>query len=527
MDNDVLGQLQPRPAGVTVGVSGNALSTWGPALVALSICIAGALFISWPVVIAAVRVWYNSRTFNHCFLVPFIAAFMIWERRGEIAELTPRPILWPALLVAVFGVAGFVGGLLSILELEQFALISTLLGFALCILGWQVCKTIVYPLLYLFFLVPSGEFLVPWLQDVTGAFAVKGLQLSGVPVYSDGVFLTVPTGIFEVAEACAGLRFLIASVAFGALFAYLVYRRWWSRAGFILLSIVIPIIANGIRAYGIVMIAYLSDNRLAAGVDHIVYGWVFFVAVLLVMTWIGFALRDPERDDDPVHLPVPVTSTLRRAPRSVVLVAMVAFAAAAVGPAAGRTIEQAARQPRPVALAPPAAIGDWRLANARDGSWRPVFPGADGEINAGYDGPAGHATLYVAYYSEQRYGAKVVSTANRFEDNADWRRISAGSSRTVIAGQTYPVDTEALISARGARRLVWTLYWVDGRLTGSPTVAKMLGARAQLFGGNRGAAVVAVASDYTDSPADAARRIDDFLKHFNPASVLSAGAAGG
>jgi exosortase len=74
------------------------------------------------------------------------------------------------------------------------------------------------PLLYLFFLVPSGEFLVPKLQEFTASLAIGGLQIVGVPVYSDGIFIQIPEGAFVVAEACAGLRFLVASIAYGAIF---------------------------------------------------------------------------------------------------------------------------------------------------------------------------------------------------------------------------------------------------------------------------------------------------------------------
>ncbi len=145
----------------------------------------------------------------------------------------------------------------------------------LSVVGWRIFRAMLFPMLYLFFMVPTGEFLVPRLQDFTASFVVLGLQLVNIPVFLDGVFIRIPNGLFEVAEACAGLRFLIANVAFGFLFANLMYRGWRKRIIFVALSFIVPIFANGLRAFGIVMIAHLSDNKLAAGVDHIVYGWGF------------------------------------------------------------------------------------------------------------------------------------------------------------------------------------------------------------------------------------------------------------
>src|SRR6202035_267630 len=104
-------------------------------------------------------------------------------------------------------------------------------------LGLNAYRRLLAPLLYLYFLVPTGEFLVPILQDFTASAAVHGLTLVGVPVFSDGVLIEVSAGRFVVAEECAGLRFLIASVAFGVFFAVITYQSHWRRIAFIALSI--------------------------------------------------------------------------------------------------------------------------------------------------------------------------------------------------------------------------------------------------------------------------------------------------
>src|SRR6185369_4407333 len=91
----------------------------------------------------------------------------------------------------------------------------------------------------------------------------------------------------------------IASITVGALFAYLSYQKPWKRILFVVLSVIVPIIANGMRAYMIVMIAHLSDMKLALGIDHLIYGWLFFGIVMLLLFWIGSFWRDPEPADSP------------------------------------------------------------------------------------------------------------------------------------------------------------------------------------------------------------------------------------
>src|SRR5262249_32061829 len=155
-----------------------------------------------------------------------------------------------------------------------------------------------FPLAFLFFAVPIGEFLLPQLMEWTAGFTIAALKLSGIPVFREGQQIAIPSGTWSVVEACSGVRYLIASIVAGALYAYLIYRSPARRLVFIGVSIVVPIVANWVRAYLIVMIGHLSGNVLAAGVDHLIYGWMFFGVVMLIMFWIGSRWR--EHDTSPL-----------------------------------------------------------------------------------------------------------------------------------------------------------------------------------------------------------------------------------
>jgi exosortase/archaeosortase family protein len=148
------------------------------------------------------------------------------------------------------------------------------------------------PLLYLGFLVPSGAFLTPALQDITAHVITTGLDIVGIPYYADALVIEIPEGKFFVAEACAGLRFLIASIAFGVLYACMIYRSPGRRALFILASIAVPVFANGLRALGIVVLGHHLGSAQAAVVDHILYGWLFFSLVLVLLILIGLPFRE-------------------------------------------------------------------------------------------------------------------------------------------------------------------------------------------------------------------------------------------
>jgi len=129
--------------------------------------------------------------------------------------------------------------------------------------------------------------MVPTLIDWTADFTIGALRLSGVPVYREGNHFIIPSGWWSVVEACSGVRYIIASSMVGTMFAAIAYRSPRRRAWFVLASILVPVVANWLRAYMIVMLGHLSNNRLAVGVDHVIYGWFFFGLVMLLLFWIG------------------------------------------------------------------------------------------------------------------------------------------------------------------------------------------------------------------------------------------------
>ena len=135
--------------------------------------------------------------------------------------------------------------------------------------------------------------LLPRMMEWTADFTVLALRASGIPVYREGLQFIIPSGAWSVVEACSGIRYLIASVTAGCLFAYLSYQSMLKRAVFIGVAIVVPLVANWVRAYLIVMLGHLSGNTIATGVDHLIYGWLFFGLVIGVMFLIGARWVDP------------------------------------------------------------------------------------------------------------------------------------------------------------------------------------------------------------------------------------------
>ena len=194
------------------------------------------LGVFWETTASIVAIWYRSGTFNHGFVIPPIVAYLVWERRREIANTRPAPNLWGLPLLVALGFGWLLGDVADVLAVKQIALVGILETLVWTALGSAVIRVLRFPLGFFWFGVPIGEFLVSPLQDFTAFFAVKGLELSGVPVILEGRVLSVPGGTWRVAEACSGVRYLIATLVIGCLYGSLAYRSWGRRVGFIAVS---------------------------------------------------------------------------------------------------------------------------------------------------------------------------------------------------------------------------------------------------------------------------------------------------
>ncbi|MFQ5773765.1 MAG: exosortase A [Kiloniellaceae bacterium] len=498
---------------------------WAAAALGVGLVILLALF--WTTASSVVKIWSNSQAFGHGYLILPISGYLMWRERFRLAGTVPWPSLWGVGLCAAATFAWLLSDLAGILVAQQFALVAMVQGLFLTVLGLHAVRTIAFPLFFLFFAVPVGSFLIAPLQDLTAQFLVHLLRLSGFPVYLDGIFLQIPSGSFEVAEACAGLRFLISSVTLGTIFAFVFYRDTWRRLLFVGLSIVVPIVANGFRAFGVILLAHYSDYTLAARADHITFGLIFLSIVFACLLGLGMTFREPPRPNEPpAPAPDPRQRTAGRGFPAVRYVAAAVGALLLAGSASAYSGYVAYRPAggQDIALSPPDAGPAWRRSPEAAADWRPNFAHVDADALWTYRAGDRRVDIYLAYYTRQRQGAEVVNTENRLTGGDPWVRAGTGRVEAIVDGAPLTVGYKRILSPSG-RRMVWYWYWVDGRFTSSPYVAKLLEIKAKLLGDVQAAAMIAVATDYVGSPPEANRILREFLGRAGPFRSVLARAA--
>lgn len=474
---------------------------------------------------AIVVIWLRADAFTHGFLVVPIVLWLVWRKRPVLVAMHPKPNGWAMGLLALAALAWLLGDLVAVNALTQLAFVAMLVLLVPAVLGWQVARAITFPLAFLFFAVPFGEFAMPQLMAWTADFTVLALRLTGIPVYREGLQFVIPSGNWSVVEACSGVRYLIASLTVGTLFAYLNYQSTQRRVLFMAVSLVVPVVANWLRAYMIVMLGHFSGNKLATGVDHLIYGWVFFGVVIILMFMIGARWSEPEpsvnaADIDSVTLN---KSALNNLPTNHLRFEFVALLVAVLvaAPLLVRSALDAATNGAPVQLAAPVTLSPaWSAAADQGLVFKPVFNNPSAEFNTRYTSVDGEVGLFLGYYRQQDYQRKLVSSNNVLVTSKDtlWAQVASGTRQVDFDHKPTKLRVAELrrSGAPGslpadARLTVWQVYWVNGTLTASDILAKAYGALYRLLGCGDDSAVIILYTPKEQGNAGQAR-LESFLQ---------------
>lgn len=240
--------------------------------------------------------WWNIDTYNHILLIPIVVIWLIVLRAKGARELSPNHWLPGIGLLTIALALWLVGRASDINFIAQVGAVGALQASVLLFLGPRIVAYLLLPVGMTAFLVPFGDEIIPFLQTITAEITITLTKLSGIEATYEGIFIDTPVGLFIVAEECSGVKFLIAMVTLGTLVSFTSFDSWIRRALFMIACVIVPIIANGIRAWSTIYIAQSQGVEFAAGFDHIVYGWVFFAIVMVIV--LGGAYRYFEREPE-------------------------------------------------------------------------------------------------------------------------------------------------------------------------------------------------------------------------------------
>jgi exosortase len=220
--------------------------------------------------------------YSHGFLIPFISAFLIWQKKERLKELQVDHSWWGLVLIFTVLVVHLFCMVFFVLSPSAFTIPLFIIGICLFFYGKEITKLLLFPLLFLFFMCPPplmviGKIAEPMKLNVSRVSA-NIVSSFGIPVFREGFYIDTIKGQLLVGNPCSGLRSLITFLALGALLAYLAKTTPIKKFFLFTLSVPIAFLANIIRVVFLVVVTnYRGISATIPGsIAHDTSGFLVF-----------------------------------------------------------------------------------------------------------------------------------------------------------------------------------------------------------------------------------------------------------
>lgn len=250
----------------------------------------GASFVVlyYPVLAKLVHDWGVDDNYSHGYFIPFIAAYMVWQRKEDLAAAAPGKGTWWGQAVVLAGLLQFaLAWAGSEYFLQGTSIVVVLFGVTLLLWGWPVTRIVWIPIAYLVFMVPLPAILWNKIAFPMKLFASKvaadAIHALGYTVLREGNILTLPNTVLEVADACSGLRSLTSLLALSTALAYMARMKPWKKGLLFLSAAPIAVACNIIRLVGTAVLAHHYGAGVAEGFLHTFSGWLVFILGLAML----------------------------------------------------------------------------------------------------------------------------------------------------------------------------------------------------------------------------------------------------
>jgi len=495
---------------------------WLFAGVAISVLLLMVLVLYQHTLVYLIGLWnrLHAGEYGHGYLVLAISVFLIARERRGLLAITPCPSYTALAAVIASSLLWLVASLVDVNMMEAVALLLLVVSLVWVVLGDGAIRVLIFPLFFIGFAIPIWFPLSPLLQDLTANAVFWVVRLLEVPAFRQENMIIVPAGTLSVEEACSGLRYLLAALTLGTLYAYLNFHTLRSRLLVVLISAAVAVLANIIRVFIVVYLGYITEMQHPFVNDHLMLGWYLFGGLVVILLFTDARLYKYYRPvvvDGAIKHGSLQSESCNKDKWQYGIIVIITIALISVAPALVYQINnQEPVSNQQVNLVLPGGAGGWSAYNATNDDWMPVFNGA---INhkQGYRKDNSYVTLYLGYYPEQVQGKELINDLNKISDQKEWR--SRYTRARPVRLQDDNVLEQWLENSDGSQRLVWYWYYVAGRTTTSEYTAKLL----QVFGmltGEWRASLIAVAIDVNGTADDARRMLEDFIIENDPTGLM-------
>jgi exosortase len=253
----------------------------------------GLWFVAFiPIYPSMVQTWLNHSDNSHGILVPLVSLCLIWQRKENLKTVKISNSNWGAVILMISMGLYLLSYAGAVAVVSRAMIVSSLIGLVIFTLGKDIFSMLVFPLLFLFFMVPVPDSILGLVSLPLQLFATKVstffLQMFSIPAYREGNMLYFAQTQLEIAEACSGIRSIMSFGMLSFIFAYMMDKIWWKKIVLVLSTIPLALFANIFRVTGTGTLAHFYGDRVARGFLHEFSGLAVFAFgfVLLFLEFI-------------------------------------------------------------------------------------------------------------------------------------------------------------------------------------------------------------------------------------------------
>ena len=269
--------------------------------IALSIFLVAAFIIAYfPAWKSLFHCWNTSEEYSHGFLIVPLCCYFLWRKQKKLSGTPPNPSIW-GLVIVIFSLLLYIfSHYAEITTIKSFSIISSLMGLVIYLFGFQMFKECMFPLFFLFLMIPVpsqiySQLTIPLQLFVseTSAFLANHL---GIPIFREGNIIHLPNQKLQVVQACSGLRSLFCLLTMGAVLGYLTLKSNLLRTLLFFAGIPTAIIVNIFRVLLIIFGFYYFKYDLTADTAHTIFSVIIFIFALIVIAGIRGVLSIWDRN---------------------------------------------------------------------------------------------------------------------------------------------------------------------------------------------------------------------------------------
>ena len=246
------------------------------------------VYLYWNVGLGLIESWQKYEEYSHGYFLPFIAAYLVWQRKEQILDNDNfKPSWWGSVFAFLALVIFFLGVASHTIYVERISLILLLGCLAVARFGFKVLPIVFVPLLLIFLSYPLPFFinaeLTSGMQLISSELGVLVIRFFGIPVYLEGNIIDLGTYKLQVVEACSGLRYMYPLLSLSLILAYFFKVAMWKRILIFLSAIPITILMNSVRIGIIGVLVEHQGIGAAEGFLHDFEGWAIFLVCFVFL----------------------------------------------------------------------------------------------------------------------------------------------------------------------------------------------------------------------------------------------------